>query len=339
MRRLPTTRLERVIRRWSRRPRRARHFLFCYEHVLGTSLELQVTSAYEGAAQRAEAEALAEIDRLALILSGWSSTSELALWLATYDADVPVSAELAEVLHASATWRARTGGAFDPGAQAVVDRLRAPGPDDASRASLPALHEPLWRVDRVGGTARRLARHAVSLDAIAKGYIVARSAARARAVEGVTDVLLNVGGDVQHYGEHAVAAGVADPFAPAENAPPVAAVRVQNAALATSGGYRRGFVLDGRRVSHIVDPRTGQPTEHIASASVIAPDCATADALSTAFSVLAPHESVAMADSLPDVGCLLVQRDGSVTTNATWDAHAIAPHHFTSEDSIDARYA
>ena len=135
MRRLPTTRLERVIRRWSRRPRRARHFLFCYEHVLGTSLELQVTSAYEGAAQRAEAEALAEIDRLALILSGWSSTSELALWLATYDADVPVSAELAEVLHASATWRARTGGAFDPGAQAVVDRLRAAGPDDdASRA-------------------------------------------------------------------------------------------------------------------------------------------------------------------------------------------------------------
>jgi hypothetical protein len=55
--------------------------------------------------------------------------------------------------------------------------------------------------------------------------------------------------------------------------------------------------------------------------------------------VLAPHESIAMADSLHDVGCLLVERDGSVTTNATWDARAIAPPHFTSEDSIDARYA
>jgi thiamine biosynthesis lipoprotein ApbE len=72
---------------------------------------------------------------------------------------------------------------------------------------------------------------------------------------------------------------------------------------------------------------------------VIAPDCATADALSTAFSVLAPHESVVLADSLRDVGCLLVERDGSITTNATWDARAIAPHHSTAEDSIDARYA
>jgi thiamine biosynthesis lipoprotein len=92
-------------------------------------------------------------------------------------------------------------------------------------------------------------------------------------------------------------------------------------------------------VSHIVDPRTGQPTERIASASVFAPDCATADALSTAFSVLTPRESVALADSLPDVGCLLVERDGTITTNATWNARAIAPRHESSEESTDARYA
>ena len=327
MRRPLTTRLERVIRRWNRRPRRARRYLFCYEHVLGTSLELQVTAAHESAAQGAEAEALAEIDRLESILSGWSSTSELARWLETYDVDVPVSAELADVLHASATWRARTVGAFDPGAQSIVHRLCAGGSDDdASRVLLPALHEPLWRVDRTAGTARRLARHAVSLDAIAKGYIVARSAARARAVDGVSDVLLNVGGDVQHYGERAVVVGVADPFAPAENAPPVAAVRLHDAALATSGGYRRGFLLNGQRVSHIVDPRTGQPAERIASASVLAPDCATADALSTAFSVMPPDESVALAESL-GVGCLLVEQDGTVSTNASWNDRAVAPRH------------
>ena len=329
------TRLERVIRRWSRRPRRARHFQFCYEHVLGTSLELQVTATSERAAQRADARALAEIDRLAPILSGWSPTSELALWLATFDADVPVSADLAEVLHASATWRARTRGAFDPAAQSIVERLRAGGASDD--ATFPAPHEPLWHVDRAGRTARRLARHAVSLDAIAKGYVVARSAACARAVDGVSDVLLNVGGDIQHYGEHAVLAGVADPFAPAENAPPAAAVRLQNAALATSGGYRRGFVLDGRRVSHIVDPRTGQPAERIASASVLAPDCATADALSTAFSVMAPDESLALADAL-GVGCLLVEQDGTVSTNTAWNDRAAAPRHdSTSREEPHAR--
>jgi FAD:protein FMN transferase len=331
MRLLLTMRLGRAMRRWSARPRRARHFTFAYDHVLGTSLELLVTAARQSVARRAESEALAEIDRLEPLLSGWSSTSELALFLATHDADVPVSAELAELLQASAQWRERTAGTFDPAVQSIVDRLRSGDADDAETlARRGALREPLWLVDRASGTARRLTRRAVTLDAIAKGYIVARAAMRARSVEGVADVLLNVGGDVQHFGKHAVAVGVADPAAPAENVPPIAVVRLQNAALATSGGYRRGFLIDGRRVSHIIDPRTGRPAERVASASVIAPDCATADALSTAFCVMTPAESVALADSLGDVGCLLVQLDGSVTTNQSWNDRAVAAHHDTT---------
>lgn len=331
--------------RWITLPPRARprRHAYHYEHVLGTSFELRVVATGAAAAQRAESVALAEVDRLEAILSGWSTTSELARWTATHDVDVAVSAELADVLHASDVWRACTGGAFDAAAQAIIallcDGCGERAEDDALRELLDSLRGPRWHVDRRASIARRLTTHAISVDAIAKGYIVSCAAALARGVDGVSEVLLNVGGDIQHFGEEPAVVGVTDPFAPAENAPPLAAVRLRNAAIATSGGYRRGFIARGRRVSHIVDPRTGQPTEHIASASVLAPDCATADALSTAFSVLAPHESIAMADSLRDVGCLLVERDGSVTTNATWDARAIAPHHFTSEDSIDARYA
>jgi thiamine biosynthesis lipoprotein len=327
MRRLLTTRLEHVMRRLQRRSPRARHFAFAYEHVLGTSFELQVVAPRESVARRAEAMALAEIDRLSPVLSGWSSTSELALWLATHDADVPISAELAAVLELSTMWRERTGGAFDPAVQSIVERL-CDGRGDG--VALRPAHEPLWLVERDGATARRLTRDAISLDAIAKGYIVARAAERARAVEGVADLLLNVGGDVQHFGERAALVGVADPFAPAENAPPISVVRLRNAALATSGGYRRGFLVNGRRVSHIVDPRTGQPAERIASASVLAPDCATADALSTAFSVMPPLACVALADSLGDVGCLLVEHDGTVTTNALWNDGAAAAHHETT---------
>jgi thiamine biosynthesis lipoprotein len=331
MNRLLDNTIGRHARGWAQRRRRARLYDFHYESVLGTSLELQIVAARDGGARRAESAALAEIDRLERILSGWSSDSELARWLETFDTDVPVSAELAEVLHASAMWHERTGGAFDPAAQAIVERLRdgTPGSHDTR-----PVRSPLWRVDRGAGTARRLTRDAVSLDAIAKGYIVARAAARARAVDGVSDVLLNVGGDIQHFGLGTIAAGVADPFAPADNAPPIAVVRLTNAALATSGGYRRGFLLDGRRVSHIVDPRSGQPAEEIASASVFAPDCATADALSTAFSVLRPHESVALADSLGDVGCLLVARDGTVTANATWNDRAVTARNDDSREDM-----
>lgn len=315
----------RALRGWPTR-RRARRYAYHYERVLGTSLELQVTAPDDRAARRAEHAALAEADRLESILSGWSAASELARWLSTVDVDVPVSRELAEVLKAGEAWRVRTGGAFNAGALALVDRLRdrdedepgAPPPDVG--ALLDALRRPLWSVDRARGVARRLAALPVSLDAIAKGYVVRRAAAAALAADGVTEVLLNIGGDLQHLGEGTVAVGVADPFAPAENAPLLATVRLGGEALATSGGYRRGFQLGGRRVSHIVDPRSGRPAERVVSASVIAPDCATADALSTACSVLTPAESVALADATPGAACLLVEADGTITTNGAWRA-------------------
>ena len=311
-----------------------RRYVFHYEHVLGTSLELQVVADGEAAAHRAEADLLAEVDRLEAILSGWSRTSELARFLATGGVSVPVSPDLMEVLGASSAWRERTGGAFDPAAQSIVELLREGASersvDELARTLRERSHEPLWIVDRVAATARRVTRHAVSLDAIAKGYIVARAARRAREASGVADVLLNVGGDLQHFGARAVTIGIADPSAPAENAPPIASVRIQDAALATSGGYRRGVVTNGRRVSHIMDPRTGRPADRIVSASVFAPDCTTADALSTAFSVMAPRASVALADASPAVGCLLVESDGTITTNAAWNARAVAPRHDTT---------
>ena len=318
--------LRRAIRRWRGRLSRAQRYRFDYDHVLGTSLELQVVATSRSAARGAESAVMGEVDRLEAILSGWSGTSELARWLKTHDVDVPVSVELAEVLDASATLRDRTAHAFDPGAKAIIDLLRDEHREPDVQSLLAELRAPLWTVDRDTLTARRLTRHAVSLDAIAKGYIVSRAAACARDVAGVSEVLLNIGGDIQHFGVRPVAIGIAAPSAPAENAAPIALVRIANAAIATSGGYRRGFVANGERMSHIVDPRSGRPASHIVSASVFAPNCTTADALSTAFSVMDPRESVALADTIAGVGCLLVTREGAVITNATWDAHTLASH-------------
>jgi thiamine biosynthesis lipoprotein len=316
--------------RWPWR-RRARRYVSHLERVLGTSLELQVTAASRPAAERAETAALAEVDRLEAILSGYSRTSELARWQATLHHDVPVSAELGAVLEAAEEWRQRTAGAFHPGAQALIDLLRdgEVGAGSAPEASavtalIRELRGPLWVVDRARGTARRLTAHALSLDALAKGYVVDRAAEAAFAVEGVSEVLLNVGGDLRRLGSGRVPVGIADPLAPAENAPLLASVALEDGALATSGGYRRGFRSGGRWVSHLVDPRTGRPAERILSASVVAPDCATADALSTAFSVLAPRESVGLADSIPSVACLLMAADGSVIASDGWNARALS---------------
>ena len=270
------------------------------EFVLGTSLELHLLAHDAESARRAESALLDEIDRLAAILDQRSGVSELTRWQTTFECDAVVSPELAEVLELANVWRATTHGAFHPAAIA-----------DASAAELAS---PLWTVDQSRGVARRVSTLPVSLDAIAKGYIVSRAAARAYDRDGVSEVLLNIGGDIQHFGASHVMVGVADPRADAENAEPLALVCLRNEALATSGGYRRG--------SHIIDSRSGAAASKVASASVIAPDCDTADALSTAFSVLEPAESVALAESLPGVGCLIVDDRGGISTSSEWNNHA-----------------
>ena len=304
-------------------------YAFHYERILGTSLELQVAATSAGAAQRAEEAVLAEVERLAEVLSGYSETSELTRWQRQRGVIVPVSPDLADVLEAAEAWRIRTGGAFNAAASSIVDLLHDGAEstrDDiarqvAMRERARAIRRTLWTVDRIRSVACCLTDVSFSLDAIAKGYIVDRAALSAQRVAGVTQVLVNIGGDLRHCGTRPITVGIANPAAPAENAPVIATVRLVNEALATSGGYRRGFQMDGAFASHIIDPRTGEPGRRVTSASVIARDCATADALSTAFSVLPPDESVALADSLPDVGCMMVEQDGTITTNANWRAH------------------
>ncbi|MEO5814644.1 MAG: FAD:protein FMN transferase [Gemmatimonadaceae bacterium] len=305
-----------ALRPWTKP--RTHGFAFHYDRVLGTSFELQLVAKHAEAAHRAEHVVLAEVDRLEKSLSGWADTSELSCWQQTRGVEAPVSPELAEVLELGEDWRIWTAGAFNPAAVSFGDLLHVSDVSDR----LDAMRQPLWTVDRERGVACRLTLLPVSLDALAKGYIVDRVAACACAVEGVTQVLVNIGGDLRHLGDRAISASVTDPRAPAENAAPIATVRLCDEALATSGGYRRGHMVAGRAVSHILDPRTGRPAAEVISASVIAPDCATADALSTAFSVLTPAESVALADSLRGVGCMMVEQDGTITTNDTWLAHA-----------------
>ena len=82
--------------------------------------------------------------------------------------------------------------------------------------------------------------------------------------------------------------GIEDPRWPFDNVPPMVQISLANAALATSGTGRRGFVVGGVKYGHVIDPRTGIPVDHVLSASVVAPDAVTAGALATAAMVLAP---------------------------------------------------
>ena len=116
-------------------------------------------------------------------------------------------------------------------------------------------------------------------DAIAKGEITQRACEAAFDIgQGVESVTLNLGGDLCVRGATGAPTGIASPLSSSESAEIVALVRLRDCSMATSGASHRGFRIGDRWYSHIIDPRTGRPVDHVVGATVIAQSGADADA-------------------------------------------------------------
>lgn len=281
------------------------------EGVLGTSSVLLVAARDRATAQKADAAVHAEVARLAKVLSTWQQDSELARLVAAGRGRP--SAELAEALRLALDWRTRTDGAFEPGLAALGQLWTKAGkqghepPADELAAAVAALREPPYAFpgDEV------VFRGPITLDALAKGWIVDRAAAAVADVPGAALVSFQIGGDMR-LGDAPRDVALADPRQPADNAPPLCTVQVGKAAVASSGGYKRGTAVAGAHHSHILDPRTGRPADGVLGCSVIAPDAATADALATSLCVLGPTAGFALLAKTPDAHAVLVTADGAV---------------------------
>lgn len=291
--------------------------VFRHHGLLGTVVELRVTAADEEVAERVDATVIAEIERLGAILSARDERSELRRWARGEVAEP--SPELAAVLASAEEWTRRSGGAFDPRVGRLVDVWsraaadgRVPDDDELGRALAVA---PDGAADAPPGI--------VDLSAIAKGWIVDRAAALGGSQAGVGSLTVNAGGDLRHVGAGSIVVGIEDPRRPYDNAPPLVAVRLGPGALATSGGARRGWRIDGRWYPHVLDPRTGRPVDRVASASVLAPDAATADVVATVLTVAEIDEGLAFVEGLDGVEGLVVARDGTVSRSPGWAASEI----------------
>jgi thiamine biosynthesis lipoprotein ApbE len=310
---MPTLPLAALLCALAFRPPAPAEFAFFRENVLGTSFELRVRSKSEAAARRAEDLVLAEINRLAAILSNHNPSSQFRRWQLTASEWTPIAPELASLLAQSESWRVRTAGAFDPRVELLIqlwkeaERLDRVPTDAALRAARAQLALPAYAVDAEANRARRLTACPLTLDGIAKGDILERACRAALESEkGIHGLLLNVGGDIRACGNEPWIVAIAPTRSASEAETPVTFVRLRNASLSTSGSAHRGFQIQGRWYSHILDPRTGMPATRISAAAVLAPTGADADALATAANILDPAQTLALAASLPDVQCLVI---------------------------------
>ena len=250
-------------------------FQFQHDGILGTSLDLFVRAPRFADAYECERRVLAEIGRLPRILATRDPGSEISRVAAGARM---VSAELPELLALYDHWADRTGGVIAYRFGRVPELWRE------ARGKLPS-REELQAALRAPGP--------WNVDALGKAFILDRAVALARQVAGAG--LLNIGGDIRVWGDAVWQIGVVDPREPAENAPSVGRFELREGAVATSGGYARFCEVAGQRFSHVLDPRTGWVAEGATSATVVAPDCVTANALATAACILGPSEGGALA--------------------------------------------
>ena len=297
-----------------------------FENVLGTSLEIKILAPTQKDAGIAEAAALNEIDRLAKILSAYDPESEFSRWLKSAPHATQVSPELFEVLNLFDKWRLRTSGALDASAE-VVSRVWKNAAAKQQIPSVEELHQAVatvkqthWTLDAGNRTATHLDNAPLILNSFAKSYIINRAAQAASDVANISAIVVNIGGDLVVWGTLTEPVQISDPQADAENDAPLTRLLIHNKAVATSGNYRRGVQIGDHWYSHIVDPRTGQPADHIISATVVAPNASDAGALATAFNVLSTDESLKLASSLPGVEVLLVTKDGQLIKSKGWSA-------------------
>lgn len=277
---------------------------FHFDHVLGTSLDGWVV----GPVDAAETAALDEIERLRKVFSLHDPESELCR-LNRASGPFTASADLRQVLRMYEVWGDRTDGALNAqvgGLTWAWDRANGTEPDAAGLVrAVKRIQTQGWTVD--GNAVTRHTDQPLNLNSIAKGYILQRAA---EAVQRVASAgLLNLGGDMVVWGEEQTL-GVQNPFTPAENAPLLTRIRVKNAAVATSGGYMRTYTANGKKHSHILDPRTGRPADHTAAATVVAADATTANALATTLCVLGAVEGLKLAAGL-GADVLLIDADGT----------------------------
>jgi thiamine biosynthesis lipoprotein ApbE len=141
-----------------------------------------------------------------------------------------------------------------------------------------------------------------NVDALGKAYIIDRAVYAARAaVPELKALLLNIGGDIVCWGD-TPQIGVTNPHDPHDNAPPLTMLALQNAAVATSGTYERG--------EHLLNARNQCPAPLGVSATVIARDAVTANALATTLCVTDAKEGFRLVEETPGAEALRIEPDG-----------------------------
>ena len=286
---------------------------------MGTTLRVIVSADSRPQGIQAIEEAFEAVRRLDDVLSTWRDSEIARLNNASPGKAVPLSSHLYGLLQEAARWSLLTRGAFDPTIGSLIDAwdLRGAGriPDQLAltRARAAQGFRHFVFSDATGTVSRADSAAWIDTGGFGKG-VALREARRALLRRGVTRGGLNFGGQVLVVGPDQSGGDWTVPVAdPRHRTQPAAWLRFRDRSASTSSQMERFVTVHGRRVGHILDPRSGRPVPAWGSVTVVAKDPGTADMVSTALLVLGPDAGLRWARDRGDVAVLfLVQHAGGL---------------------------
>ncbi|MDH5674737.1 MAG: FAD:protein FMN transferase [Myxococcales bacterium] len=273
--------------------------------LMGTVVAISIVGQEDPRVSAAVDAAFDEIARLEALLSEWRPDSEIsAINAAAGRGAVRVGAETLAVVRAGIEVSRWSEGAFDlswaalrgmytfqPGEETIPDRAEI-------AARLPHIDYRKVVIDEGASTVKlQETGMQIGTGGIAKGYALDRAAAVLRQA-GIERYMLFGGGQVQVSGQRkgrGWRVGIQHP----RRDDYFGFLEATAGSISTSGDYEHAFIRDGKRWHHIIDPRTGLPTERSVSVTVLAESGIYADALSTAVFILGPERALAKLAGAP----------------------------------------
>ena len=288
--------------------------------LMGSSFEITVVAEDEDFAKESLAIAKKEIIRIENLISSWDQKSETSRINRNAGiAAVEVSKELFDLIFRAQQISKLSSGAFDL-TFAAIDKLwnfdgresEMPNPDTL-KASVFNIGYQLIELDEESLTVFLPKKGMkIGFGAIGKGYAADR--AKQLLVErGVLGGIINASGDMNTWGTKPDGSswtiGIVNPM---NNKKVFSWFSLEHNAVVTSGDYEKFTQINGRRYSHIIDPRTGIPSQGIVSCTIFASKAELADAIATAVFVMGVESGLFLIDQLPDIEAILIDESGII---------------------------
>ncbi len=282
---------------------------------MGVSFSFTALSDNEEKANKAIQKGYDEVVRIEKLISSWDQDSQTsAINRNAGIAPVKVDIELIELIERSMKISQITSGHFDI-TFASVDNIWQFGENKTNKlptkeqieASVSKIGYENIEIDKENQTVfLKLEDMKIGFGAIGKGY----AANRAKAVMKKNEIengVVNAGGDLINWGNdkdgEPWTIGITDP----KNKEQVITwLNVSDISVVTSGNYEKFVEIDGKRYSHIINPKTGMPVEQLSSVTVLSVDAEFADAMATSVFVLGKEDGLKLINHLDGVECIII---------------------------------